>query len=193
MHSKTSQKNRNWWTALLGACIMAVVGCGGTEPGPGPGGTGPGGTGPGVPTGCAFGCQRGFLCQGSSCTLDPTGRWVLRVTSGTVSMRDNSGADWDTFSGPDAKVCMTLNGSRSCTRAAGDTYSPVWNADFPAATATALQSGVVIEYLEDDTPDSDDPICSGPLAVSASSFASGVWGFTCESNTSKVSIQLTAQ
>jgi hypothetical protein len=125
--------------------------------------------------------------------LDATGQWVVRVGSGTVAMRNASGSYWDAdFSAPDPKVCLTINGNRLCTKTIQDTYAPVWNADFPAATATALQAGVNIEYVDVDLT-SDDPICSGMLSVKSSDFASGTWGFTCQSGLGGVSARLIAQ
>jgi hypothetical protein len=125
--------------------------------------------------------------------LDPAGFWILSVTSGTVASRNASGSHWDAdLSAPDPKVCLTINGNRSCTQSIQDTLSPVWNKNFPAATATALQAGVFLEYLDTDLT-SDDPICSGTLSVTSSTFASGSWGFSCQSGLSQVSIGLTAQ
>ncbi len=187
-------KNKTRWIGIVCAGLFAFAGCGAADPGRTPGGgSGGGGGDGGAVTGCAFGCDRGFLCQGSTCVLDATGRWVLRITSGTVSMRNASGSYWDAdFSPPDPKVCLTINGSRVCTRTIQDTYAPVWNTDFQAATATALQAGVNIEYIDADLT-SDDPICSGMLSVKSSDFASGTWGFTCQGGLGQVSAQLIAQ
>ena len=188
-------KNKTRWMGIVCAGLIAIAGCGGTDPNrtPGGGGGSGGGGGGGTVTGCVPGCDRGFLCQGSSCVLDATGQWVVRVGPGTVAMRNASGSYWDAdFSAPDPKVCLTINGNRLCTKTIQDTYAPVWNADFPAATATALQAGVNIEYVDVDLT-SDDPICSGMLSVKSSDFASGTWGFTCQSGLGDVSARLIAQ
>jgi len=117
----------------------------------------------------------------------------VRITSGTVSTRNASGSYWDAdFSAPDPKVCLTINGSRTCTPTIQDSNAPVWNTDFQAATATALQAGVNVEYIDTDLT-SDDPICSGMLSVSSSDFSVGSWGFRCLSGLGEVSARLTAQ
>lgn len=176
------------WFGMVCAGLFAIAGCG-SGPGPTPTPTPDGGT----VTGCPLGCDRGFVCQASSCVLDPTGRWVVRVTSGTVATRNGSGGYWDAdFSAPDPKVCLTINGNRTCTKTIQDTHSPVWDTDFPAAAATALQAGANIEYLDTDLT-SDDPICSGTLSVKSSDFADGTWGFTCQGGLGQVSARLTAQ
>ncbi|HND11778.1 MAG TPA: hypothetical protein PKO07_14170 [Pseudomonadota bacterium] len=185
--------NKKRFVTLVFAGLMTLSGCGVDDPGRTPGGGSGGGTGGGTTTGCLGGCARGFRCQVSSCVLDATGFWTVRITSGTVASRNASGSHWDTdLSDPDPKVCLTINGNRSCTRTIADTLSPVWNTDFSAASATALQAGITVEYLDTDLA-FDDPICSGNLAVSASDFASGTWGFTCQSGLGQVRAQLLAQ
>lgn len=182
------------WFAILSAFLLTTTGCGRTDTGSYPGGgSGGGGGGGGGGVGCPLGCDRGFLCQSSRCVLDPTGRWTVRVTTGTVAARNASGSQWDgDASPPDPKVCLTMNGSRLCTRTIQDTFSPSWNEDFPSATATALQAGVLVEYLESDFS-FDDPICTGTVPVSASDFASGSWGIQCQGGLGQVSARLTAQ
>ena len=173
---------------MIGA--MALLGCGGTDRG---GGDGGGHGGDGSTPGCLGGCSRGFSCQGSTCTLDPTGTWVLRLTSGSVASRKANGDTWDgDGSPPEPKVCLTVNGSRSCTPTIQDTYSPVWNTSFAAATATVLQAGVLAEYTDVDAF-VDDPICSGSIPVTQAEFQSGVWGFRCTSGIGQVEGTLTAQ
>lgn len=170
---------------MMGA--MTLLACGAAERTGGGGGDG-GGT-----LACLGGCRRGFTCQGSTCTLDPTGSWILRLTSGTVASRKANGDTWDgDGSPPEPKVCLTVNGTRSCTPTIQDTYSPVWNTAFPAATATALQAGVLGEYIDVDVID-DDPICMGSIPVTQDEFRSGVWGFRCTSGIGQVDATLTAQ
>ena len=166
--------------------VMTLLACGGSER------TDGGSTSSGGPA-CLGGCSRGFTCQASTCTLDPTGSWVLRLTSGTVASRKASGDSWDgDGSPPEPKVCLTINGVRSCTPTIQDTYSPVWNAAFPAATATALQAGVFSEYIDVDSF-FDDPICSGSIPVTQDEFRRGIWGFRCTSGSGQVDATLTAQ
>ena len=176
--------------SLLMVGAMTLLACGATDRTDG-GGSDGGGT-----PACFGGCSRGFTCQGSTCTLDPTGRWVLRLTSGTIASRKANGDTWDgDGSPPEPKVCLTVNGVRSCTQTIQDTYSPVWNAALPAATATALQAGVLGEYIDEDAF-VDDPICSGSIPVTQDQFKSGIWGFRCTSgtiDTGQVDATLTAQ
>lgn len=170
---------------MLGA--MTLLACGAADR-PGGGGADGGGT-----VGCPGGCNRGFSCQASTCTLDPTENWVLRLTSGTVAARKANGDTWDgDGSPPEPKVCLTINGIRACTPAIQDTYSPVWNTTFPAVTATALQAGVLAEYIDEDIV-ADDPICSGSIPVTKDEFQSGIWGFRCTSGVGQVNATLTAQ
>lgn len=176
------------WSLAVGSIMLLA--CGGTDH---TGGGGSGGDGGGTPPTCLGGCSRGFLCQGTTCTLDPTGSWVLRVTSGTVAARQANGATWDgDGSPPDPLVCLTLNNVRSCTRTIQDTYAPVWNSDFPAATATALQAGVPSEYTDEDSL-VNDPICAGSIPVTLDEFKSGIWGFRCTSGIGQVDATLTAR
>ena len=193
--------NTKYIVGMLLSGLILIAGCGGTDGpgtgtgsgGTGGGGTGGGGTGGGGTVGCSPGCSSGFVCQGSSCVIDPTGLWTIRITSGTVASRNSSGSSWDAdLSAPDPKVCLTINGSRSCTQTIQDSYTPTWNTSFNAATATALQSGINIEYLDSDLT-SDDPICSGMLSVSSSDFQLGSWGFVCQSGQSQVSALLIAK
>ena len=86
-------KNSTRFFAIAGLCVSLIAGCGTTDTGGGggqDGGTGGGKDGGGT-VGCSPTCDRGFVCQGSTCVLDPTGRWVIRVTTGTVAMRKSSG------------------------------------------------------------------------------------------------------
>ena len=167
-------------TRMLVSCIsvalLGAVGCGRMDDPP-PIDQGQPGQNVGT---CLSGCNRGFMCQGVSCVLDPLSLWSITVTSGKISERDPTGASWDTFGGaPDPLVCLTINGQRSCTRTAQDTISPVWNQSFPPATAASLASGVSVEIWDEDVS-SNDPICgSGTLTVSKDQFAQGTWGASC--------------
>jgi Ca2+-dependent lipid-binding protein len=112
--------------------------------------------------------------------LDPSGLWVLTVTSGKVSTRTSSGDSWDAFGGaPDPFVCLTIGTRRTCTSTQQDTFQPSWNEQFPAATATAFLSGVTVSLVDEDVS-SNDPIC-GPdvVPVTEASFLLGAWNPTC--------------
>lgn len=146
-----------------------------------------------VPTGgggCSPACQSGFTCQGSTCVVNPTGSWVITVTNGVISEKKADGSSWDVPGGlPDAMVCLTIQGARRCTPARSDTLTPSWDYSFPAATATALQSGVGVEYLDEDLA-ANDTICSGTMAVDATSFASRTWGVRCQGTSSSFAATL---
>lgn len=133
-------------------------------------------------------CGRGFRCGDSGgCEVDPASRWVITAISGTVATAGAAGA-WDPFGGaPDPQVCITLNGQRACTPYASDTFSPTWNFAFSAATAEALQAGIMTSYLDYDTGSADDTICDlrirvGPMAFEAGGLTVpctyGTWAFT---------------
>ena len=198
--SKNSTRSSTRIFAIAGLCVSLIVGCGTTDTGGGGGGGGggqDGGTGGGKDgggtVGCSPTCDRGFVCQGSTCVLDPTGRWVIRVTTGTVAMRKSSGDTWDAFGGaPDPKVCLTLSGSRTCTPAIPDSFAPTWNTDYPAVTATALQVGIPVEYIDEDLS-SDDPICTGNVPVTTTSFSQGSWTLSCSGALGQVNARLTPQ
>lgn len=199
--SKNSTRCSTRFFAIAGLCLTLVAGCGTTDTGGGGGGGGggqDGGTGGGKDgggtVGCSPTCDRGFVCQGSTCVLDPTGRWVIRVTTGTVAMRKSSGDTWDVFGGaPDPKVCLTLSGSRTCTPVVDDSFAPTWNTDFPAVTATALQVGIPVEYIDYDGASSDDPICTGNVPVTTTSFSQGSWTLSCSGALGQVNARLTPQ
>lgn len=169
---------RSLWLVL---CACVLLACGRADDPYLPGGSGTGGGGGGGT--CVSGCQRGFRCAGTSCALDPTGLWVLTVNSGSILDRKLSGDAWDPFGGlPDAFVCLTINGSRSCTSTRDDTIAPSWNQSFPAVTATALEAGVLVEFNDYDSTSANDPICgAGMVSVQAGNFASGIWGAQCTS------------
>lgn len=163
-----------------------LAACGGADPGNGGGGGGGGG---GTPT-CQGGCASGFACQGTTCVLDPTGQWVITVTRGQVAERTPNGSTWDTLGGaPDPFVCLTINGSRRCTSVQKDTLTPVWSESFPAATATALQSGVLVEMLDEDVAANDSICGAGTVAVTAESFRSGAWGAQCPTGSFSATLQ----
>ena len=182
----------------IATVVVLFSGCGGSMP-----------SGSGCPSGCPANttcqgnacvpngggtcspvCQAGFTCQSSTCVLDATGSWVITVTNGQVSEKKVDGSCWDSPCGlPDPYVCLTINGSKKCTPTANDTLQPSWNSAFPAATATALQSGVGVEYMDEDLAD-DDIICTGNQAISTTSFVSGTWGITCSNTTSRFSATL---
>jgi len=160
---------------LFASTAFFLFACGSDGPDPGNGGT----DGGGVKCG---NCATGFRCGSSGkCELNPSGFWVPTVTFGTISEKDPAtGSSWDTLGGlPDPKVCLTINGNRGCTKAMQDTLKPSWNAAGPAQTATALQSGIKVEFLDEDLS-SDDTICTGNLAISLYNFQSGSAKVSCD-------------
>src|SRR5262249_40312361 len=144
-------------------------------------------------SGCSPSCEAGFTCQSSTCVLDATGSWVITVTNGHVSEKKADGSSWDVPGGlPDPYVCLTINGSRKCTRPAPHPLQPSWTSSLPAPTAPPLQSGVGVEYRDEDLAD-DDVICTGNQAISTASFVSGTWGITCSNTASGFSATLSPQ
>lgn len=138
---------------------------------------------------CVMGCKPGFKCSAGSCSLDPSGMWVLTVTSGKVATQSPAGEAWDAFGGaPDPFVCLTIGTARNCTRTQQDTFQPVWNERFPAATATALLSGVTASLVDEDLS-SNDPIC-GPnvVPVKEGNFLLGQWTPVCDAGEFRVTL-----
>gem|GEM_PF-4929684 len=120
--------------------------------------------------------------------MNPTSRWVITVTSGTVAERNGAGATWGSFGGaPDPFVCITMNGQFACTPEATDTFAPSWNFALPAVTASALLAGVATQLKDRDVAGAD-AICENiTLAFVRDTFvagggskacASGSWFFT---------------
>ena len=160
-----------------------LMGCGGG--GGGGGGRGqPAGGGGGGGSPCGGGCDPGFVCNtgAGGCTLDPSGLWVLTLTTGTVAERQQNGDSWDlTDAYPDPYVYLTINGDRRCSSVKQDTPTPSWYESFPAQTATGLLGGVKVEYADKHLI-SDNPICgTAVVEVAISNFQSGRWGAQCPS------------
>ena len=164
-------KRTSSFLTVLG--LLLVISCGDGSEGPGPGN---GNT-------CKSSCDSGFKCGSSgTCELDPIGYWVIIVTNGWVNEKNPSGSTWDSAGGlPDPFVCLTINNDRRCTSAIQNTTKPSWNASFPAATATALQSGITIEYWDEDLS-THDKICKpSSIAIGPDDFKSGAVKITCGS------------
>ncbi len=128
---------------------------------------------------CLPACGAGYRCVGTTCEVDPGAYWVITATSGTVS----TAFSWDAGGGaPDPFVCITLNGARTCTPAANDSFFPTWNHPFPAAPAGMLMSGIFVEYWDEDLT-TNDAICLGStIRIDAARFASGGGTVTCTPN-----------
>lgn len=167
---------------MLGQCVC-TPNCTGRTCGP----DGCGGT-------CAPGCGRGFQCgSAGTCDLDPSSRWVLTVTTGTVATQGAGGGAWDPFGGaPDPQVCITISGRQTCTPYVSDSFSATWNFVFPVTTAGVLQAGVVTSYLDYDTGTANDRICGDyTLAINRATFQAG--GTTVGCGTSGWNFTLRAQ
>ena len=150
-------------------CVVLVCSCGdGSGPGPGNGDD------------CGT-CYSGFKCGNSgTCELNLSGFWVVTVTSGWVNEKQPNGSAWDSVGGlPDPFVCLTINGNRGCTVAVQNTTKPTWNGAFPKATATALQTGVKVEYLDEDLSINDEICNATTIAISAANFKAGGVKITC--------------
>ncbi len=128
---------------------------------------------------CIGGCQSGFKCSVGRCALDPSALWRLTVTSGKISTKTPGGDSWDAFGGaPDPYVCLTIGSNRTCTSTVQDSFTPVWNEIFPAATTTALLGGVTISIVDEDISN-NDPISTTTLVpVTESNFLLGLWNPT---------------
>ena len=138
------------------------------------------GSGPGNGNDCDT-CSSGFKCGNSgSCELDPSGFWVVTVTNGWVYEKQPNGSSWDSVGGlPDPFVCLTINGDRRCTVAAQNTTTPTWNGAYPKATATALQTGVKVEYWDEDLSSNDEICKAANIAISAANFKAGGLKIAC--------------
>ena len=70
-------------------------------------------------------------------------------------------------------------GQHNCTAAIQDSFTPLWNEEFPLATATALLSGVTVEIIDSDIA-SNDEICRPTLAaIGESMFLAGSFEVGC--------------
>ncbi|MSP60273.1 MAG: hypothetical protein EXR72_08015 [Myxococcales bacterium] len=126
-------------------------------------------------------CGKGFTCGGAGgCEVSGSSLWVLTITSGKIAEKGPDGASWDYPGGlPDPFICLTINGLRRCTSTVNDTLAPVWDESFPAATALALQAGVIVEMWDEDLS-ADDPMCGkGTVAVEPENLKAGTWGAVC--------------
>ena len=161
---------RGCLTIILG--VFFICSCGD--------GSGPGGPGPGNGDDCGT-CNSGFKCGNSGvCELDPSGFWVVTVTNGWVYEKQPDGTSWDSFGGaPDPFVCLTINGDRKCTIPAKDTSNPSWNGAYPKATATALQTGVKVEYWDEDISGHDEICKASTISFSTNNFKTGAVKIAC--------------
>jgi hypothetical protein len=141
---------------------------------------------------CSTGaCDAGFKCASGSCTVDPTSKWVITVTNGSIPID----RDWNSFSAPDAMVCLWIGGTRRCTADASDTLSPSWGCAFPPVTAATLMAGVDVETFDNDrsavgtcaeavSTAPGEAICSrGTVPVTAANFRSKTWSVSCTAMT----------
>lgn len=102
------------------------------------------------------------------------------VASGKVATKSPAGEAWDALGrAPDPFVCLTIGTSRTCTSTVKDSFQPVWNEQFPAATATALRSGVIVVISDEDIA-SNDPIgLTTVVPVREQNFLLGRWVPSC--------------
>lgn len=121
-------------------------------------------------------CPGGYACNasGTGCLLDANSLWVVTAVSGTVSGTAPDGSAWDVDgSAPDPVLCLTINGTRLCTMAAPNTYTPRWNAVFPATRASALLAGVRSEYFDEDVTVNDAICAAGTIRFTEAQLTAG--------------------
>lgn len=135
-------------------------------------------------------CEGSLSCLSGTCGVDPSSQWVLTIVDGTVSQRGPDGSTWDGFGGaPDPFVCVTVSGTRHCTRAPADTFSPAWNYELPVATANSLRAGIVVAMYDEDVS-TNDTICGmGMISISLDRFAAGGGTFRCDYMTVNYTLQ----
>lgn len=127
---------------------------------------------------CGTACQTGFLCSddGRRCELVYASNWTAQAIEGRItSTTSPSGRPWDTDgSGPDPRLCLTLNGQRYCTATIQNEYNVRWNGlEFPRATAAALSNQTYAEFFDEDGGNSGDAICIiGPITITEDEFRS---------------------
>jgi hypothetical protein len=175
--------------AITAAALLAL-GCDGTMDPGGGSELGGGGDMAGSPPpdlaggnmGCVPECGLGFACQTNTCVAEGSALWVLKVTRGTVKDKNPDGDAWDPFSGlPDPFACMTINGQRLCTMSADNTLSPMWNETLHTASASAILSGVLVEYWDYDPTSANDAICPmGTKMVTMDDLKSGMLTAGCD-------------
>lgn len=130
-------------------------------------------------------CSSGELCTSMGIctkTLEPSSKWIVQATRGTVSNQSN----WEAICEP--KYCPPdpyLSINYHSTTKVQDTYNPVWNYDVITLTAAELMSGVDVSYLDDDNPwSNDDIICNSQLVkFSADDFSKGTKSIVCSNGT----------
>ncbi|MDF1563689.1 MAG: C2 domain-containing protein [Deltaproteobacteria bacterium] len=97
---------------------------------------------------------------------DPSSRWRVTVTNGTLPERDPNGSAWDAAGGlPDPYVCLTVGTSpRWCTSTKQDTLNPVWNESSGTAYLWSALGDVRIEVFDEDLTDSE-AVSSGSIPL----------------------------
>lgn len=144
---------------------------------------------------CSTGtCNAGFKCSTGACAVDPASKWIITVTKGTLPTDPGS----NSFSKPDAMVCLWIGGKRLCTQDSPDSLTPTWGCGFPAVSASTLMAGVDVEMFDNDrsatgscgealTAAPGEAICpKGTVAIGAANFASKTWGASCKTATGTV-------
>jgi len=145
-------------------------------------------------------CAVGYKCSTGTCAVDPASKWIITVTKGTIT----TDGGWNTFSGPDAMVCLWIGGRRVCTQDSGDTLAPSWGCAFPAVAASTLMAGVDVEMFDNDrsgagscgdilTTAPGEAICTkGTVPVSSTNFTSKTWSASCKNSSGGVIMSFTA-
>ncbi|MDB4928642.1 MAG: Tryptophan synthase alpha chain [Myxococcaceae bacterium] len=145
--------------------------------------------GPDVGAGCAGrtcgSCPAGYRCNatGTGCDVDPSALWVITVLDGAVSGLDRGGETWDPGSAPDsapdAYVCLTIDGRRSCAPTRTNSYRPFWNTVFSAAPARVFTAGIRVEFADEDTAFDDDICAPATIPFTAAAFSGATLTIGC--------------
>lgn len=126
------------------------------------------------------GCAEWESCDvvTDQCVINDGTRFDLVAADGKVP-----GDNWDPFFGPpDPFVCVAAGGDEQCSSDESDTTSPRWNQTLLTdLDGTALQTATLAVRYEDSDIDSPDPICSGPIELSAELVHDGGFVFRCSS------------
>lgn len=140
----------------------------------------------GCHTGPCGGCAQWETCDvaANQCVLNAGTVFDVMAEDGNVP------GDWDPFFGPpDPYICVSAGGMEGCTSAQSDDSTPSWHQEVLADLGgdALLTTPIGIRYVDSDV-DSDDPICSGTITVSAAELHAGGFTFSCHGPSARFSL-----